>query len=123
MYDTTHNCFELHTPFAVILYNSFSDETRATWIDHWYCMRCRSNQMVSLHHLTGRKKGEWWTCSRFNSMPLCHECHEHALQNDEWLYRYLPLVYMYQIRQPEEMDDNDRMFLYLNRKYFKLSTK
>lgn len=65
----------------MILKNNFTPETRLLYLDRYDCDRCGCNQMLELHHNTGRTSP-----SPLNASLLCHNCHEHVYQNDRKLF-------------------------------------
>ena len=59
------------------LSNRFSNvDKMRVWLDHNYCILCSSNNMCSLHHITGCKDPS--SSSILNSSMLCHDCHKSA---------------------------------------------
>jgi hypothetical protein len=55
------------------LQHPFSEETRNLYLYRYDCDSCGSNQMLELHHITGRRSN-----SPLNASLLCHNCHGHA---------------------------------------------
>lgn len=60
------------------LKNSFSDSTRALFMDCYACFKCGSNQNLELHHIFGRISN-----SPFNAAPVCRNCHDKILHTFE----------------------------------------
>lgn len=57
------------------LSNPFSSETREFFRYEYSCWLCGSNQMLELHHITGRGKYSKYTSSIYNCALICHLCH------------------------------------------------
>lgn len=56
------------------LKNTFSDETRALFLDAQYCFLCyRVDRGLEGHHIYSRVSN-----SPFNFAPLCNHCHSHV---------------------------------------------
>jgi len=59
------------------LSNRFNEADKIRiWVDHQYCVICKSNQNCSLHHIAGCKS----VCdsSIYNSSMLCNNHHKEA---------------------------------------------
>lgn len=72
--------------------NAFPLEVKTLYLYRYDCSICGSNGNnrggLSLHHITGRTKGNWWTASALNSCLVCGTCHE-ALNHNEEEEQYL----------------------------------
>lgn len=100
------------------LYNSFTQETRLTYLYSQWCRDCGSTDSVELHHILGREKNNKEKSSRFNSVPLCHVCHESVGQNDETRKRYLQLTCKFQLGEEPILLEVDKIFLHKYKHFY-----
>lgn len=66
------------------LRNPFPQDVRLEYLYRYDCDLCGSNQMLELHHITGRDSN-----SILNASLLCHKCHEtmnHSREEEKRLY-------------------------------------
>jgi hypothetical protein len=80
------------------LANRFDDvDKQRVWLDHQYCVKCGSNQICSLHHVTGSKMPN--TDSILNSSMLCHIHHKEADGHNVSDKEYQSPLLQYTMRQ------------------------
>lgn len=100
------------------LYNSFSKETRLTYLYTQWCRECGSAESVELHHILHRAKQNTETRSRFNSIPLCNTCHIKYGNDPTKIKPFLLETIRYQLNINAELDKYDKEFLFKNCKYY-----
>ncbi len=79
------------------LEHSFPTKVRALYMYTYQCYLCGGNGVnrggLQIHHICGRKVGEEYLSSVFNSSLLCGECHEHVTHSaEERLYLFTRTV-------------------------------
>jgi len=95
------------------LKNSFTDKTRALFLDVQYqCWNCGGNQGVEANHTVGRESN-----SPLNLSPLCRSCHSHVGHTDEEHAKLLNKTLNYLVSQQYKMQEEDWDFI---RKYHRL---
>lgn len=69
------------------LRNPFPEEVRNLFLYCYNCFNCgRGDKGLELHHITGRNSN-----AKENAIPLCPECHSHALHTISEETRYKEL--------------------------------
>ena len=87
---------------TMLLKNPFETEILIETKSHWYCWNCGSNQLLELHHITGRDSN-----SRLNGCVLCKECHNLVTHSQEERQRFTNLAILFWWRKGYKWQEKD----------------
>lgn len=89
------------------LSNPFPQEVRLLFFDVYWCFLCgRSDRGLELHHIWGRISG-----SALNACPLCKDCHDSILHNQETHIKLFKITMKYLVTIKYKLVANDFLFL------------
>jgi 5-methylcytosine-specific restriction endonuclease McrA len=98
----------------VILKNNFTEEIRNSFLYDYSCEDCsRSDRGLELHHIKGRT-----STSILNAILICTPCHKKCCHSFEEERKYLQIAMRRELKRGYEMTEDDKEFVFLNKKYY-----